>query len=81
MTEPERDSRKGWRDLYEVWTLGIVFPLAIGIGFFLGRWLDGRFDTWPWLTIGFTVVGAAAAFRQLFRAGNPGSKSGPPGDG
>jgi len=55
--------------LYQAASLGFLFPVAIAIGFFLGRWLDRTFHTWPWLTIILTACGIAAGFLNLFRAG------------
>ena len=63
------DKRSQWDAVYEAASLGLLFPLAIGIGYLLGRWLDGLFGIKPWLTIIFTVFGIAAAFVNLFRAG------------
>ncbi len=39
--------------------------IAIVIGFFLGRWLDGIFDTNRIFMIVFMVVGALAAVRNF----------------
>lgn len=61
--------RKNVEGLYQAVTLGLLFPVSIGVGFFLGRWLDGVFGTRPWLAVVFTVCGVAAAFVNLFRAG------------
>jgi F0F1-type ATP synthase assembly protein I len=44
-------------------SLLIAAPL---VGFFLGRWLDRRFATDPWLTIAGVVLGFAAAGRETF---------------
>ena len=63
------DKRKEASALYELATLGVVFPVATAVGFFLGRWLDGLFHTNPWLTIAGTAIGIAAGFVNLFRAG------------
>ena len=60
------------RGLADGLTLAFLFPAAIATGFLVGRWLDGKFDLDPWMTIVFTAVGSAAAFRQLFRAGRSG---------
>lgn len=62
------DKRSQWDSVYEAASLGLVFPVAIAVGFFLGRWLDGMFGIRPWLTIIFTALGIAAAFVNLFRA-------------
>ncbi len=44
-----------------------MFPLAIGVGYLLGHWLDGVFGIKPWLTVICTALGVAAAFVNLFR--------------
>ena len=62
------DKRSQWDSLYEAASLGLAFPVAIALGFFLGRWLDGLFGTRPWLTIVLTAFGIAGAFVNLFRA-------------
>jgi F0F1-type ATP synthase assembly protein I len=51
----------------QVSIVGIQFPVAILIGFFWGRWMDGIFGTWPWLTLIFSGFGIAAGFVNLFR--------------
>ncbi len=47
--------------------IGIQFPVAIAIGYFWGRWMDGFFGTHPWLTILFSLFGITAGFLNLFR--------------
>jgi len=44
-------------------SLLIAAPL---VGFFLGRWLDRRFATNPWLTIAGVVLGFVAAGRETY---------------
>ncbi len=51
----------------DVSIIGIQFPVAIALGYFFGRWLDGLFDTAPWLMIIFALFGIAAGFVNLFR--------------
>jgi len=63
------DKRGKYEALHEALTLAFVFPVAIGLGYVLGRWLDKTFNTSPWLTGLFTLLGIAAAFVQLFRTG------------
>lgn len=41
----------------------LVAPL---IGFFLGRWADGKFDTDPYLTVVGLVLGFGAAGREIY---------------
>jgi ATP synthase protein I len=40
--------------------------LSIGIGAFLGLYLDKKFDTSPWLFYVFLGFGIVAAFRNLY---------------
>ena len=63
------DKREDAEALYQALSLGLMFPVAIAVGYFLGRWLDGLFHTSPWLAVGGTALGVAAAFVNLFRAG------------
>jgi F0F1-type ATP synthase assembly protein I len=68
----DKQKRENADAIYQAVSLGFLFPVAIAIGFFLGRWLDGVFHTWPWLTIIFTALGIAAAFVNLFRTARSG---------
>jgi len=47
--------------------VGIQFPVAMAIGYFWGKWMDGIFGTEPWLTIIFSIFGIIAGFVNLFR--------------
>ena len=62
--------RRGFRTAstwLNVSIVGIQFPVAIAIGYFFGRWLDGLFGTGPWLAIVFVIFGIIAGFVNLFR--------------
>ena len=56
--------RKIWAELSSA---GIQFPVSIGIGYFIGKYLDKWFETYPYLTVIFSVFGVAAAFVNIFR--------------
>ena len=64
---PKKDpNTKGLRSaslLLAIPTLLIVSPL---VGFFLGNWLDTRFDLSPWLKIAGLVLGFVAAGRETY---------------
>jgi len=49
------------------WASTIATALAglVAGGFFLGRYLDSRFGTDPWLTIGCTLVGLFLGFSYV----------------
>lgn len=61
--------RRNAKQLLEASSLGFMFPIAIGLGFAWGYWLDKMFGTRPWLTVIFTIFGLIAAFVNLFRIG------------
>jgi len=50
----------------------LVVPLLAGV--LLGRWLDGRFGTGPWLLLTGTVLGMAAGFLSFLRSVLPGAE-------
>ncbi|MCW5889374.1 MAG: AtpZ/AtpI family protein [bacterium] len=45
--------------------LAFEFGGAIVGGAFVGWWIDGRYGTAPWATIGLTVLGAVGGFVRL----------------
>jgi len=47
--------------------LGFQFAASILVFLFLGRWLDRRFGTEPWLLLTGVFAGAAAAFYSIYR--------------
>ena len=55
------------RRIADATSIGLAFPIAMAIGFFFGRWLDGRLSTAPWLTITFTAMGVAGGFLNAIR--------------
>lgn len=55
------------RTWLDVSIVGIQFPVAIGLGYLWGRWMDRHLGTTPWLTIVFAVFGIVAGFVNLFR--------------
>ena len=66
----KRKSKRAFRSAstwLNVSIVGIQFPVAIAIGFFFGRWLDGSLGTTPWLTLVFSLFGITAGFVNLFR--------------
>jgi ATP synthase protein I len=45
--------------------LGLEMGLSVAIGLAIGYYLDRYFQTKPWLTVIFLILGVAAAFRSL----------------
>ena len=49
-------------------TLGLEIVLSVMLGFFGGRWLDGRLGTAPWLSLLGFFFGCGAAGKAIHRA-------------
>jgi ATP synthase protein I len=75
------DRKSRYEAFYQAATLGFLFPISIAVGYGIGYWLDRWFETKPWFTIIFTVVGIAAAFVNLFKTGLKGNGGEPPQSG
>jgi F0F1-type ATP synthase assembly protein I len=75
------DKQSQNQQLLEASSLGLMFPIAIGLGFAAGYGLDKLFHTGPWLTWIFTGFGVIAAFINLFRIGMRNNGGTPPRDG
>jgi F0F1-type ATP synthase assembly protein I len=54
--------------------VGIFFGVAILIGYFAGRWLDGRFNCSPWFSMAGLIIGVAAGFVELIKLARRGLK-------
>ncbi len=48
-------------------TLGLEIVLSVMLGFFGGRWLDGKLDTAPYLSVVGFFFGCGAAVKSLMR--------------
>ncbi|MCX8084367.1 MAG: AtpZ/AtpI family protein [Calditerrivibrio sp.] len=46
-------------------SIGISFVSAIAIGTLIGYYLDKKFETRPYLTLFFMVMGIAAGFKNM----------------
>lgn len=60
--------KRNWRDIKDLAyfsSLGLQVALSIFIGYGIGNYLDAKFQTNPWLTIIFFLLGIAAAFRNI----------------
>ena len=59
-----------YKQLGDLLSLGIMFPVCIAIGYGIGHFLDGRFGTHSVFKVLFLLFGIAAAFINLFRTVN-----------
>ena len=47
--------------------IGIEMVVSTFIGLAIGIYLDNKFETAPWLTVVFLIIGIIAGFRNIFR--------------
>lgn len=48
-------------------TIGAQLAFAVVVFFFLGQWLDTKFETTPWLTIVGSVLGITGGLMKFIR--------------
>lgn len=61
----KKETRRSLRELAYYSSLGLSVSLAIFIGLAIGVYIDRRFDTSPWFTLIFIILGIAAGFRNI----------------
>jgi len=62
----EENKRKLYRQVMRYSAIGLEMGFSVAIGVVIGYYLDRFFDTGPWLTLIFLILGAVAGFRSLF---------------
>ena len=70
--EPEKEQqseKKSWVEAEKYIQLGVMLPLAVVVGYFLGSFLDDKFHT-TWMKLAGLLLGIAAGFVQLVRVAN-----------
>jgi ATP synthase protein I len=61
------------KNLWVASTVGLNFVLSTTVGYFMGRGIDYLMKKWfgwdsaPWFTIIFLLLGIVTGFRELFR--------------
>jgi ATP synthase protein I len=61
----KKETKRSLRELAYYSSLGLSVSLAIFIGLAVGIYLDRRFETSPWFTLIFLVIGIIAGFRNI----------------
>ena len=59
-----------FKQLMQASTIGINLVLSTFVGLAMGYGLDSLFNSSPWLTIIFLILGIIAGFRELLRIAN-----------
>lgn len=55
------------RDFGPFLTLGLQLAISVVVFFFIGYWLDGKFGTSPWCTLGGAFLGAVGGLIKFLR--------------
>ena len=61
----KKETKRALRELAYYSSLGLSVALAIFIGLAVGVFLDRRFETTPWFTLIFLVLGIIGGFRNI----------------
>ena len=61
----KKETKRSLRELAYYSSLGFSVALSIFIGLAVGIYLDRRFETSPWCTLVFLVLGIIAGFRNI----------------
>lgn len=64
------DGRKQLKLASRVSAVGLELVFATCLGYFGGRWMDGYFETTPWLAYIGLTVGVLAGFKGLWHFGH-----------
>ena len=62
----DNETKKTFRTLSFVSTIGLVMALSVCLGALIGFFLDKKMGTEPWLFLLFLIFGIIAAFKNLF---------------
>ncbi len=58
---------KDWKGTASLGTVGLEVVVGLVLGLLLGRWLDGKFHTAPFLAIAGFVLGLVTAIKAIVR--------------
>ena len=61
------NSFKAFRSAGPLFGSGIQLAAAVAVFFFIGRWLDDKFGTSPWLMLTGAVVGAGGGMYKFIK--------------
>lgn len=67
MTGKNPKKVSGWRQIGLLSSIPFILALAPIIGYFLGKYLDTKFRTQPWLSLVLLGLGFVAGVRETIR--------------
>jgi len=62
----KQEQRAIYRALGLITQMGVCVVICVGLGIFLGWFLDERLGTTPWLIFIFSILGCIAAFKTIY---------------
>jgi ATP synthase protein I len=65
MEEDKDNKKRSYRQFARYSAIGLEMGLSVAIGLAIGYYLDRYFQTKPWLTMIFLILGVVAGFRRL----------------
>ncbi|ABI69678.1 AtpZ/AtpI family protein [Syntrophomonas wolfei] len=71
----EKGSKNWVKGLSDAINLATTVAAAVALGYFAGKWLDGKFDTEPWLTLAGFMLGVATGIKAMWEKSFPIKKS------
>ena len=67
MTEKEPNKVNAWRQIGILSSIPFILALSPIVGYFLGKYLDKKFHTEPWLTFVMLGLGFVAGVRETIK--------------
>ena len=67
MTEKPPNKVTAWRQVGLLTSIPFILALAPIIGYFLGKYLDQKFRTQPWLSVALLALGFVAGVRETIK--------------
>ena len=67
MTEKGPNKVSGWRQIGLLSSIPFILALAPIVGYFLGKYLDQKFRTQPWLSLVLLGLGFVAGVRETIK--------------
>lgn len=67
MTDKRSKKVSGWRQIGLLSSIPFILALAPIVGYFLGKYLDQKFRTQPWLSLVLLGLGFVAGVRETIK--------------